>query len=158
MTSRLLCVQRVASSSLVRHSSRRALSTTVLARKAGREWDYIDGPAPPSSSSTKSHANKRPSGGEHGAGTSRTSPGTLDKPASAPHASIQSRVSGGKAHQAHLGGTTTFGNHTTTSGSTAHSSTTGRDETARGNSSTPVSPQPPSQSSPTGMDPISPKM
>ncbi|KAJ2491493.1 ATP-binding protein [Coemansia sp. RSA 2050] len=150
MTSRLLCVQRVVSSLPLRHSSRRALSATALAFKAGREWDYIDGPAPPSSPPAKTH--KRLSSGEDAPGTRHRA---QNKPASAPHASIQSRVSGGKPHQAQ--GTTTFGNHATTSGSTAHSSS-GRDDTARGNSSTPVSPQPPTQSTPAGMDPISPKM
>ncbi|KAJ1902537.1 ATP-binding protein, partial [Coemansia sp. S17] len=157
MTSRLLCAQRVVSSSLTRYSSRRALSATTLACKAGREWDYIDGPAPPSSLPTKAHAHKRLSGGGDGVGTNRARPAALGKSASGPHASIQSRTPGGKAHQAHVGGTTTFGSHTT-GGSTAHSSTTGRDDTARGNSSTPVSPQPPSQNTPAGMDPISPKM
>ncbi|KAJ2644830.1 ATP-binding protein, partial [Coemansia sp. RSA 1694] len=131
----ILCVHRVASS-LGRHSSRRALSATSLARKAGREWDYIDGPAPPSPPPTKTRAHKQLSGGEDGIGASRTKPAALGKSASAPRASIQARAPSGKAY------TTTLGTHTTTTttnGSTAHSSTTtGRDDTARGNSSTPI--------------------
>ncbi|KAJ1664983.1 ATP-binding protein [Coemansia sp. RSA 1813] len=141
------------------YACRRTLTTTAAVSKAGREWDYIDGP-----STSRADAQRGTSTIRRGPG--KNSNGFKGNVASKQSMPIQRTVRapsiGGKAPSSSMSSDGTNGSGNSSSSSSRHPAMgNGREDISRGGKSSSQQ-MPPSQSQQlpqtAGMEPISPKM
>ncbi|KAI9501362.1 hypothetical protein BX070DRAFT_46501 [Coemansia spiralis] len=166
MASRLLCQHRVVALTrgqaprpfaVARHYPRRTISTTAAVAKAGREWDYIDGPSSnPLSKLPRQQEQKAPGAADRGSEKSANGAKRNNAPGKQ-YAPIQRAK--GAASAGGFGGKAPPSSMSDSGNMHSSSATSGRDDTARGTKG-PSLPQPPQpqQHTSAGMEPISPKM